>query len=197
METPFSFFSDNLKIEALVEINSPRKAIIITHPHPLYGGDMHNPVVDTIRQVYRHKGYTTLRFNFRGTGHSEGRYDDGLGEQIDVRAALEVLRTEGMEQIVLAGYSFGAWVNARTVASGLKIDQILMVSPPMAMIDFSDIGFLSGLKLVITGGRDDIAPEDEIEKMMETWNQAARLEVIGPADHFYSGCLNDLARVLS
>ena len=197
MEKPVSFFSDNLKIEALVEINSPRKGIIITHPHPLYGGDMHNPVVDTIRKVYRDKGYTTLRFNFRGTGHSEGRYDEGLGEQIDVCAAVEVLRAEGMEQIVLAGYSFGAWVNARTVASGLKIHQMLMVSPPVAMIDFFDIGFLGGLELVITGGRDDIAPVEEVEKMMETWNQAARLEVIVPADHFYGGYLNDLAKVLS
>jgi len=197
MEKHLSFLSDNLKIEALMEFKSARKGIVITHPHPLYGGDMHNPVVDTIRKAYRKKGYTTLRFNFRGTGQSQGKYDDGHGEQADVRAAVDKLRVDGLEEIHLAGYSFGAWVNARLVSAGLSIKRMVMVSPPVAMIDFSDVGTLDSLGLVVTGGRDDIAPVEEIEKMMETWNKTARLEVIGPTDHFYGGYLDDLAIVLS
>jgi len=180
MEKHLSFLSDNLKIEALMEFKSARKGIVITHPHPLYGGDMHNPVVDTIRKAYRKKGYTTLRFNFRGTGQSQGKYDDGHGEQADVRAAVDKLRVDGLEEIHLAGYSFGAWVNARLVSAGLSIKQMVMVSPPVAMINFSDVGTLDSLGLVVTGGRDDIAPAEEINKMMETWNKAANLEVIGP-----------------
>jgi len=197
MEKQLLFLSDNLKIEALMEFKSARKGIVITHPHPVYGGDMHNPVVDTIRKVYRKKGYTTLRFNFRGTGQSQGKYNDGHGEQADVRAAVDRLRADGLEEIHLAGYSFGAWVNTRSVSAGLSVKRMVMVSPPAAMIDFSDVGSLDSLGLVVTGGRDDIAPVEEIEKMMETWNKAAHLEVIGPADHFYSGNLNDLAVVLS
>jgi len=197
MAKHLSFLSDNLKIEALMEFKSARKGIVITHPHPLYGGDMHNPVVDTIRKAYRKKGYTTLRFNFRGTGQSQGKYDDGHGEQADVRAAVDKLRVDGLEEIHLAGYSFGAWVNARLVSAGLSIKRMVMVSPPVAMIDFSDVGTLDSLGLVVTGGRDDIAPVEEIEKMMETWNKTARLEVIGPTDHFYGGYLDDLAIVLS
>jgi hypothetical protein len=197
MESRLSFLSDNLEIEALMEFKSAQKGIVITHPHPVYGGDMYNPVVDTIRKVYRKKGYTTLRFNFRGTGQSQGKYDDGQGEQADVRAAVDKLKADGLEEIHLAGYSFGAWVNARAVFSGLEIHRMVMVSPPAAMIDLSDVGSLDSLGLVVTGGRDDIAPVEEIEKMMETWNKTAHLEVIGPADHFYGGYLNDLAGVLS
>ena len=180
-----------------MEFKSARKGIVITHPHPVYGGDMHNPVVDTIRKVYRKKGYTTLRFNFRGTGQSQGKYNDGHGEQADVRAAVDKLQANGLEEIHLAGYSFGAWVNACAVTSGLEIHRMVMVSPPVAMIDFSDVGSLDSLDLVVTGGRDDIAPVEGIENKMETWSKTARLEVIGLADHFYGGYLNDLAGVLS
>ena len=197
MESRLSFLSDNLEIEALMEFKSARKGIVITHPRPLYGGDMHNPVVDTIRKAYRKKGYTTLRSNFRGTGQSQGKYDDGHGEQADVRAAVDKLKADGLEEIHLAGYSFGAWVNARLVSAELSIKRMAMVSPPVAMIDFSDVGTLDSLGLVVTGGRDDIAPAEEINKMMETWNKTAHLEVIGPADHFYGGYLDDLAIVLS
>ncbi len=180
-----------------MEFGSARKGIVITHPHPLYGGDMHNPVVDTIRKVYRKKGYTTLRFNFRGTGQSQGKHDAGQGEQADVRAAVDKLKADGLEEIHLAGYSFGAWINARSVFAGLSVKRMVMVSPPAAMIDFSGVGSLDSLGLVVTGGRDDMAPVEEIEKMMQTWNKTAHLEVIGPADHFYGGYLNDLAVVLS
>jgi len=197
MEKSLTFFSDDLKIESLVEFKSARKGVVITHPHPLYGGDMHNPVVDTIRKAYQKKGYTTLRFNFRGTGQSQGRYDDGHGEQADVRAAVDKLRADGLEEIHLAGYSFGAWVNARAVSSGLEIHRMVMVSPPVAMIHFADIGFLDGLDLVITGGRDEIAPPDQIKKMLITWNKSARFKKIESADHFYGGCLNELEAALA
>ncbi len=186
------YISDGLKIEALQENQSARRGIVIAHPHPQYGGDMYNPVVDTIRKVYRDKGYTTFRFNFRGTGKSEGRYDGGGGEQADVCSAVEMLRADGLEEIDLAGYSFGAWVNARAVVSGLDIHKMVMISPPVAMIDFKDIGALACLDRVITGGKDDIAPPGLIRKIVGRWNPFAPLNVIESADHFYSGCLTEL-----
>lgn len=198
MEQSCNFFSDGLRIDALVETHSSsfQKGIVITHPHPLYGGDMHNPVVDTIRKVYRQKGFTTLRFNFRGTGSSEGRYDEGRGEQVDVVAAVETLRNDGIQEIHLAGYSFGAWVNARAVSTGLIIQQMVMVSPPVSMIAFDEVGPIDSLSLVVTGSRDDIAPPAEIEKGLKTWNPSTRFEIVKSADHFYGGCLDQLEAVL-
>ncbi len=198
MEQSCQFNSDGLRIDALVETqsSSSQKGIVITHPHPLYGGDMHNPVVDTIRKVYRQKGFATLRFNFRGTGNSEGRYDEGRGEQADVIAAVETLRNDGIQEIHLAGYSFGAWVNVRAVSAGLNVEQMVMVSPPVSMIAFDDIGPIDSLALVVTGGRDDIAPPAEIEKGLKAWNPSTRFEIVKSADHFYGGCLDQLEAVL-
>ena len=196
MEKSRFFISDGLKIEALQESRSTRRGIVITHPHPLYGGDMYSPVVDTVRKVYRDRGYTTLRFNFRGTGKSGGKYDEGEGEQIDVFSAVEILRKDGVEEIDLAGYSFGAWVNAGAVASGLDVHQMVMISPPVAMIDFKDIGTLDHLRLVITGEHDDIAPPRQIKEMLAIWAPSSRLKVIGSADHFYTGHLAELAQGL-
>ncbi len=191
------FISDGLKIVALQDNQSTRRGIVITHPHPLYGGDMYNPVVDAIRKVYRDKGYTTLRFNFRGTGKSEGEYDEGIGEQVDIGSAVKFLRAEGVEAIDLAGYSFGAWAGACAVTSGLDIHQMVMVSPPVAMIDFTEIGRLDRLQVVITGEKDDIAPPRQIEKMRTTWNPSSPLIVIESADHFYTGYLTELRNALA
>ena len=80
--------SGDLRIEALLEDLQVVKGVVVTHPHPLYGGEMHNNVVEAIVQAYRKRGHSTLRFNFRGAGGSQGSYDNGLGEQEDVRAAL-------------------------------------------------------------------------------------------------------------
>ena len=109
MEEKISFLSDGYEIEGLLEKSSLQKGVVITHPHPLYGGDMHNNVVVAMARVYRQKGYTTLRFNFRGVGNSQGSYGDGVGEQEDVRAAISYLAGLSTLKIDLAGYSFGAW----------------------------------------------------------------------------------------
>ncbi|RLJ02607.1 MAG: alpha/beta hydrolase, partial [Candidatus Aenigmatarchaeota archaeon] len=106
------FQAGDVKIEGMLYNAPGEKGAVVTHPHPLYGGDMHNNVVETVVQAYREKGYATLRFNFRGVGRSTGSYDEGIGEQEDVRAALAYLTGTGKTSIDLAGYSFGAWVNA-------------------------------------------------------------------------------------
>jgi len=142
-------------------------------------------------------GFTTLRFNFRGVGGSQGNYGNGIGEQEDVRAAVAYLADIGIRQIDLAGYSFGAWVNALAVNDGLKVDNMVMVSPPVAFIDFKSISDLGSLKLIITGSRDDIAPADMVEKLCPAWNPTAKFEVISGADHFYGGFTDRLEEILS
>lgn len=190
------FFSENYEIEGLLNKKNEKKGVVVTHPHPLYGGDMYNLVVETIVHVYNIKGYSTLKFNFRGVGRSQGKYDNGDGEQKDVLAAISLLRDMGMEQIDLAGYSFGAWVNAHAVQEDVSVKNMVMVSPPVGFMDFRTIGPMDCLKFVVTGSRDDIAPADAVEKMRSVWNSSARFEVIDGADHFYGGYLNQLESVL-
>jgi alpha/beta superfamily hydrolase len=196
METEISFLSETYEIEGLLEKNSPEQGVIVTHPHPLYGGDMYNPVVDTLVAAYQQKGYTTLRFNFRGTGSSQGYFDDGKGEQQDVLAAFSILLEMGIEKIDLAGYSFGAWVNAQISRKDLPYTDTVMVSPPIGFMAFDGVTSISNLKLVVTGSRDDIAPPGLIQKALPGWNSTAEFEIIDGADHFYSGRLNELETVL-
>jgi alpha/beta superfamily hydrolase len=196
-EEQITFQSDGLRIEGLVSRQSGERGVVITHPHSLYGGTMYNQVVETLVRAYQNKGLTTLRFNFRGVGQSEGRYGEGRGEKEDVISALRYLYGLEKSAIDLAGYSFGAWVNAHITPSDFSVGGMIMVSPPVAFLDFS---FLSGdqrIKAVVAGGRDDIAPADQISRLMATWNPAALLEVIDGADHFYSGKIEILDSVLS
>ncbi|MBT8357036.1 MAG: alpha/beta fold hydrolase [Desulfobacterales bacterium] len=197
MEERVTFLSENYQIEGLLYKNSLDHGVVITHPHPLYGGDMHNFIVDLIARTYQNKDFTTLRFNFRGTGKSQGSYADGTGEQLDVVAALSTLQQMGIKIIDLAGYSFGAWVNALAIDKCHFVRNMVMVSPPVGFVDFSPVNSIPNLKLVVTGSMDDIAPADRIETMSPKWNPKAQFKIITGADHFYSGCLDELASVLS
>ncbi|MCP4109507.1 MAG: alpha/beta hydrolase [Desulfobacteraceae bacterium] len=196
MEKKITFISEGHEIEGLFNKASDDKGVVVTHPHPLYGGDMHNYVVESVVSAYLKKGYSTLRFNFRGTGRSQGSYGDGIGEQQDVISAISYLFDEGIKQADLAGYSFGAWVNSMVPCKENSVHKMTMVSPPVAFIDFKNVSSIPCLDLVVTGDRDDIAPSGMIKKMLPMWNPNARFEVIKDADHFYSGSVDKLESVL-
>ncbi len=190
------FESGGLKIEGLLESLHGDRGVVITHPHPLYGGDMFNNVVEAIAQAYREKGHSTLRFNFRGVGQSEGEYDNGSGEQENVRAALDYLFDLGKRNIDLAGYSFGAWINALGLESFEKAARMIMVSPPVHFIDFSFLTYNQKIQLVIVGTEDDIAGSKMVEGMLQTWNPEANLRNIQGADHFYWGKTSELKSII-
>ncbi len=187
---------EDFKIEGMLSESPGEKAVVVTHPHPLYGGDMNNSVVTSILSAYRQKGYTTLRINFRGVGQSGGRHADGIGEQEDVRAALAYLNDMGKTSIDLAGYSFGSRVNAMGIDSFEIVKSLVMVSPPVAFMDFSFLGFNSKIKLVISGSNDDIAPPAIIKELMPTWNPEAEFRVIDGIDHFYSGGTSEVEEIV-
>ena len=197
MEERCTIQSGNCRLEGLFTDTGSSRAVIVSHPHPLFGGNMYNPVVETLIETYRLNGIGTLRFNFRGVGNSQGRYDEGVGEQEDLRAAAVFLIDRNITTIELAGYSFGAWVNAKTDLSDLQIGEMVMVSPPVAMIDFEAIGTIECLRLVVTGNRDEIATADVIRRQIAGWNGLARLEIVAGADHFYNGALDHLAEKLN
>jgi len=197
MAKKVNFLSEDYEIEGLFNKRSAENGVVITHPHPLYGGDMYNMVVEAIAHVYHLKAYSTLKFNFRGVGGSQGRYGDGIGEQMDVLAAISYLADTGIKKIDLAGYSFGAWVSAHAGRQEVPVENMVMVSPPVGFMDFLPDLAMDNLKLVVTGSEDNIAPVDLIESMLPAWSPEARFEVIDGADHFYGGYLKDLESVLS
>ncbi len=188
--------ADGLKIEGLFEDLQGERGVVISHPHPLYGGSMHNNVVKAVAQAYREQGYSTLRFNFRGVGLSEGDYDNGNGEKKDVESALRYLSNLGKTKIDLAGYSFGCWVNALGIETFKEAERLIMVSPPVDFIDFSFLKYTPKIQLVICGTLDDIAGYKKVEKMLSLWNRETIFRVIEGADHFYSGYEDEIKRVV-
>ncbi len=197
MEEKVIIQAESFKLEGLLMKGHNAKGVIVTHPHPLYGGDMYNSVVASAIRVGQQSGYTTLRFNFRGVGASQGQHANGFGEQDDVKAALNYLTDLGLQSVDVVGYSFGAWVNAHLACQMADIGSMVMISPPVAFMPFSKTLALPCLSCVIAGGRDEIGPADMIASCMSQWNADAQLHVIRGADHFYSGCLNEMEAVLS
>lgn len=153
---------------------------------------MNNPVVTTIAEAYALQGYTTLCFNFRGVGASQGAFDNGRGEQSDVLAAMAFLAGKGVTEIHLAGYSFGAWVNANLTAAGADVHRMVMVSPPVAFLEFAGDMTLPQLDLVVCGDQDAFAPSSMLGPAVRQWHHQARLEFIPQCDHFYSNGLRSL-----
>jgi hypothetical protein len=177
-EQPFGFESDGLRIEGLLHRGAARLAAVVLHPHPQYS-DMHNHVVAAVCQAFRERGVTTLRFNFRGTGRGEYRFDGGDGECADALAAIAALRllTPGAD-VVLAGYSFGAIVAAR-VAAGARLRGLMLISPPPAVATAAP--FPPGLEtLIITGSDDAVAPPDALAALATA---TTRVVTVAGADH--------------
>jgi alpha/beta superfamily hydrolase len=164
-ERPCTIESGGLKLEGLLHEGTGDviggAIAVVLHPHPQYGGDMRNHVVATICEALADSGTTTLRFNFRGTGGSDGAYDSGRGEADDARAAVTMLRADhpGM-RLILAGYSFGAMV-AAGVAGDVRPDALVLVSPPAGVTNVPGLD-ADTPALLITGERDRVAPPEAL-----------------------------------
>lgn len=178
----------DILLEGRLGRSSKEKGVVVVHPHPLYGGTMDNSVVETITRAYARRGYSTLRFNFRGVGASGGSHDGGRGEQSDIRAAVDFLRAAGIRATELAGYSFGTWVLAKLSPLPKGVKRMLMVSPPVAFMDFSGIKPLMRDIRTITGSLDEFAPPRGVEKWLAACGAAGGMAVVQGADHFFSDC---------
>jgi alpha/beta superfamily hydrolase len=198
MEEKISFLSGTIDIEGLLDKNpKASRGVVIAHPHPLYGGNMRDFVVESIANAFRENGYATLKFNFRGVGRSRGHFDNGIGEQQDLAAAITCLRNGGIEKISLAGYSFGTWVIAHIDTDAWNIENVVFVSPPMGLMDFDGDLSAKHLKLVVTGSLDEFSPPHLIREKLERWGSSASLEIIPGSDHFYGGHHLTLESIIS
>ena len=170
---------DGLRLEGLLRTGAGSLAAVILHPHPHYGGDMHNHVVTGLGEALAEAGAATLRFNFRGVGRSAGVYDGGAGEASDAVAAIDFLRARAPDaRVVLAGYSFGAMV-AAAAATMRPLDGLLLVSPPLAFAALPPLP--DGVPvLAIAGDRDPLAPLAAILAIKGAGVQTA---IVEGADH--------------
>jgi alpha/beta superfamily hydrolase len=200
VEQPFSFTADGGRRHGLLYDGGSPNAAVVAHPHPLFGGEMTSPVVEAVCGAFRQRGWTTLRFNFRGVGKSDGRFDDGPGEARDLAAAVGALSARGAESIALAGYSFGAWVVERHLrgddASPL-VSRVVMVAPPVALLPFPPARPIAALDLIVTGEEDAYAPPAAVRDLCRRWNPSARLVVLDGVDHFYWGALDRLKETVA
>jgi alpha/beta superfamily hydrolase len=190
------FKSGALSIEGCYDEATGNRGVVVTHPHPLYGGNMHNGVVQALVRAYKRSGYSTLRFNFRGVGGSQGNHDEGRGEQADVREALQFLIGKGKDVIDLAGYSFGAWVNMLGLDSYEGVRRLTIVSPPVSMMDFDFLKPNSKIRLIVVGDRDEFAELGAVTEAAVRWNPDAALRVIGGADHFFMTHTDELESIV-
>jgi alpha/beta superfamily hydrolase len=185
------------RLEALLNQGSPTAthAALVCHPHPRYGGTMHNKVVFHAMKALNGFGFPVLRFNFRGTGLSHGEHDHARGEVEDVRTALHWLRQEYSLPIVFAGFSFGAAVGLRAACPDSSVAAIISVGTPVAAVDergsydFSFLRECGRPKLFLSGSLDEFAPRDALQRLVMEAAPPKKLVLIEGADHFFAGRL--------
>lgn len=188
------------RIEAILKEPAPpvTRAAIVCHPHPLFGGTMHNKVVYRIARAFEDAAFAVLRFNFRGVGYSEGEHDDGRGEQDDLRAAMKFIaeKYSGAE-IWLAGFSFGSAVMLRGPSCDGRVRAIIAVGTPFPKYDFSEIAHCGKPKLFVQGSLDEFGPVSDLEKFFATLDEPKQLKFIESADHFFESRLPELSHAVS
>ena len=165
----------------------PRMAAVVCHPHPQFGGTMHNKVVFRIAQALGDLGMPALRFNFRGVGRSAGAYDEGRGEADDVRAALDALagRYPGVP-LLLAGFSFGSWVGLPVGCADPRVTHLVGAGVPVSLLSTAALDGCAKPKLLVQGALDQYGPRPELEAWFARVPDPKRLIIIPNADHFFT-----------
>jgi alpha/beta superfamily hydrolase len=172
-------------------------AVVVCHPHPLYGGDMYNNVVSVICQGLAQESIATLRFNFRGVGRSEGNHEEGVGEQDDVRAALDFLQSsDGVDKgrLGLAGYSFGTRVVMPVALQDSRVKAVALVSPFLDDADWQRVKTYGVPKLFICGSEDSFISPHKVKRLVGEAAAPSECEVVFGADHFWCGFEGKIGR---
>ena len=174
---PNVFIGENPQLEAVYEDKGSKYSVVITHPHSLMGGNMHNNVVISAWDAAVQQGLSVLRFNFRGVDRSSGSFDEGNGEIHDIAAAVEYVK----KPVIIIGYSFGAWVAAGYIKRFDNPFPCIFVSPPTGMFQFPSMK--DDNIWAITGAQDQFCSIPILEGLMD----ASRITVVNHVDHFWFG----------
>jgi uncharacterized protein len=180
--------------------NSP--LALILHPHPLHGGTMNNKVVYDLFHIFVRRGFSVLRFNFRGVGRSQESFDHGQGELRDAAAALDWMQQHNANSSScwVAGFSFGAWIGMQLLMRRPEVHGFLSIALPANMYDFSFLAPCPSSGLIVHGGNDALVPQDSVAKLVQKLSQQRGikidLDVIPDADHFFSAHPTELRRAV-
>ena len=187
------------RLEALLNGGSAdaTHAAVVCHPHPMFGGTLHNKVVFHTMKALNHFGFPVLRFNFRGAGLSQGEHAHGAGEVEDVRAALDWIEGEYSLPIVFAGFSFGAAVGMRAACPDPRVTALIGLGLPATPVDdrvydFDLLRTCTKPKLFVSGSRDQFGPPGKLEGLVNTFAEPKKLVRIEAGDHFFEGRLKEL-----
>jgi uncharacterized protein len=196
------------RLEALLNAGAENAthAAVVCHPHPLFGGTLHNKVVFHAMKALNSFGFPVLRFNFRGTGLSHGKHDHGNGELEDVGTALDWLDAEFHLPLIFAGFSFGAAVGLRAAAADARVTGLIGVGTPVVPVaadpeaprvyTFDFLRDYVKPKLFVSGARDQFGPRAKLEELVRSVPQPRKLVVIEGADHFFEGRLRELREAI-
>jgi uncharacterized protein len=191
------------RLEALLWTrDNPPLAAVLCHPHPLYGGTMHNKVVYHAAKTLDRYGLAVLRFNFRGVGLSEGTHDDGRGETADAQAALDYLSKElPHAPLLIAGFSFGATVGLRAGCADSRVIELIALGLPVNTIDASYLQTCAKPKLFIQGAEDRYGSKENWEKLLARLSSDSGPEIrsifIPGADHFFTGHIDEMTQAIA
>ncbi len=172
---------------------------LMLHPHPLHGGTMNNKVVYNLFQTFAKRGFSTLRFNFRGVGRSQGNFDRGEGELADAAAALDWLQAQNSNSssVWIAGFSFGAWIGMQLLMRRPEIAGFISVAPPAGLFDFGFLAPCPASGLMISGTQDEIIPEGAVETLVKKLSQQKGISIghkaIKGANHYFTEHLDELS----
>jgi uncharacterized protein len=189
------------KLEAVLwtpTASTPTTAALVCHPHPLYGGTMHNKVVFQASKALDALGIAVLRFNFRGAGLSEGRHDRGIGEVDDVRAALEFLAIEfPLASLLVAGFSFGCWVGLRAGCEDERVEKLIGIGAPVNNSNLSYLLRCQKPKLFVHGSNDEHGDVEKVRELVASLPGENDLVVVDHVDHFFTGKIEELGRAIT
>ena len=196
------------RLEALLNggAENARFAAVVCHPHPLFGGTLHNKVVFHTMKALNSFGFPVLRFNFRGAGLSQGEHDQGQGEVEDVRTALDWLDAEFHLPLIFAGFSFGAAVGLRAACADSRVRGVIGIGVPVAPVAADSeepriyaLDFLRDClkpKLFVSGARDQFGPRTKLEALVASLPEPKKLVIIEGGDHFFEGRLRELREAI-
>ena len=196
------------RLEALLNAGAANAthAAVVCHPHPLFGGTLHNKVVFHTMKALNSFGFPVLRFNFRGTGLSQGEHDHGVGEVDDVRAALDWMEKEFPLPVIFAGFSFGAAVGLRAAYADPRVQVLIGVGTPVAPVaadteeprvySFDFLRECVKPKLFVSGARDQFGPRAKLEALVASVPEPKKLVIVEGANHFFEGRLRELREAI-